>query len=46
MKRLGRLLEPGLIPSLLYAGSLGQPSSAMGQCNPAKAIKIIDAELS
>ena len=46
MTRLGRLLGSALITSLLYAGSSGQPSSAMGQCIPAQAIKIMDAELS
>ena len=46
MTRLGHLLRSALITSLLYTGSSGQPSSAMGQCNPAQAIKIMDAELS
>ena len=46
MTRLGHLQGLALITSLLYAGSTGQPSSAMGQCNPAQAIKIMDAELS
>ena len=45
MTRLGRLLESALITSLLYVGLSGQPSSAMGQCIPAQAIKIMDAEL-
>ena len=46
MTRLGHLLRSALITSLLYAGSSGQPSSAMGQCNPAQAIKIMDSKLS
>ena len=46
MPHLVQLLRSALIASLLYTGSSGQPASAMGQCNPAQAIKIMDAELS
>ena len=46
IRRLGHLLGSILIKSLLYAGSSGQTSSAIGQYNPTQAIKIMDAELS
>ena len=46
MTRLSFFLGVALLTSLFYTGSAGKTSSPMGQCNPAQAIKIMEAELS
>ena len=46
MTRLGFLLKAAFFTVLLYAGTVGEASTAMGACNPDKAVKIMDAELS
>ena len=46
MARLSFFLGVALLSSLFYTGSAGKTSSPMGQCNPARAIKIMEAELS
>ncbi len=46
MTRLGSLLGAALITTLVHAGTAGKTASAMGKCNPAQAVKIMDAELS
>ena len=46
MARLSFFLGVALITSPFYTGSAGKTSSPMGQCNPARAIKIMEAELS
>ena len=46
MTRLSFFLGVAFFFSLFYTGSAGKTSSPMGQCNPAQAIKIMEAELS
>ena len=46
MTRLGSLLGAAFITTLLLAGTAGETASAMGKCNPAQAVKIMDTELS
>ena len=46
MTRLGFLLGSALTTTLIHAGTAGETASAMGTCNPAQAVKIMDAELS
>ena len=46
MTRLSFFLGVAFFFSLFYTGSTGETSSPMGQCNPAQAIKIMEAELS
>lgn len=46
MTRLGFLQGAALITMLLLAGTAGETASATGKCNPAQAVKIMDAELS
>ena len=46
MTRLGVFLGAAFMTTLLHTGMAGKTSSAMGQCNPPQAIKIMEAELS
>jgi hypothetical protein len=46
MTHLGVFLGAAFITTLFHAGMAGKTSSAMGQCNPPQAIKIMEAELS
>ena len=46
MTRLSFFLGTTFLASLFYTGSAGKTSSPLGQCNPAQAIKIMEAELS
>ena len=45
MTRLSFFLGLAFLTSLFYTGSAGETSSRMGKCNPAQAIKIMEAEL-
>ena len=45
MTRLSFFLGVALHTSLFYTGSAGKTFTPMGQCNPARAIKIMEAEL-
>ena len=46
MTRLGFLLGAALTTTLIHTETAGETASAMGTCNPAQAVKIMDAELS
>ena len=46
MTRLGFLLGAALTTTLLHVATAGEIASAMGKCNPAQAVKIMDTELS
>ena len=46
MIRLSFLLGAAFITTLFNAGVPGKTSSAMGKCNPPKAVKIMETELS
>ena len=46
MTRLGFLLGAALTTTLLHVATGGEIASARGKCNPAQAVKIMDAELS
>ena len=46
MTRLGFFLGAVFMTTLFHAGMAGKASSAMGKCNPAQAVKIMETELS
>ena len=46
MTRLGLLLGAALTTTLIHVATAGETASAMGKCNPAQAVKIMEAELS